>query len=68
MAGRELVSPDGVRLSPERVRGLAWRQEFEARRDAARSRRAQKPGRTLVTVIRVSNADWHRECFGSIVG
>ncbi len=70
MAGRDLITPDGTRLTPERVRGLAWRQDAEARRDAARSRReAQKRvSRSVVTVLRIANDDWHRERFGTVAG
>lgn len=31
IAGRELVSPDGQRISPERLRGLLFRESSEAR-------------------------------------
>lgn len=48
MAGRELVSPDGDRISPERMRGLLWRQAHEKRRDAAKSRREKRVGRGAV--------------------
>lgn len=65
LAGRELVSPDGVRLSAERVRGLAWRQEAEQRLAHVRARRKQVTGDAVVTVIRVRNNDWHAERFGT---
>lgn len=39
MAGRDLVSPDGDRISPERLRGLLWRQAGEARLASARARK-----------------------------
>lgn len=32
MAGRVLVSPDGERISPERLRGILWRESMERRR------------------------------------
>lgn len=67
MAGRDLVTPDGVRLSPERLRGLAWQQEAETRRDAARTKREQRFGR-MVTVVRIDQHDWHRERFGTVAG
>ncbi|TWT23617.1 hypothetical protein FQY83_03030 [Luteimonas marina] len=44
MAGRELVSPDGDRITPERLRGLVWRLRAEARRDAARAAREKRIG------------------------
>lgn len=31
MAGRVLVSPDGDRISPERLRGILWREAARAR-------------------------------------
>lgn len=31
LAGRMLVSPDGDRISPERLRGLLWREKQEKR-------------------------------------
>lgn len=63
LAGRDLVSPDGLRLPPERVRGLAWRAEQEARLAAVRSRKSGHRG--LVTVVRIQNRDWHAERFGT---
>jgi hypothetical protein len=55
LAGRWLVTPDGVRLSPERVRGLAWRQDAEARRDAAKARNATQDQLVRVVVVRLSD-------------
>ncbi|MCD9030365.1 phage protein [Luteimonas sp. Y-2-2-4F] len=70
MAGRDLVSPHGDRFSPERLEGLAWRMQAEARRDAARARnetrRAGQHG--MVTVLRVRQCDWHAERFGNRAG
>lgn len=68
MAGRDLVAPDGARISPERLRGLLWRQEAEERRDAARTRREKRVSSGLVTVLRVRNDDWHRNRFGTVAG
>ncbi len=51
MAGRELVSPDGDRITPERLRGLIWRLQAEARRDAARVSREKRIG--VPVVIRI---------------
>ena len=67
IAGRELVSPDGDRISPERMRGILWRQQTEARRDAAQARRKKRVGR-MVTVVRIDQDDWHRERFGTVAG
>src|SRR5690606_26159489 len=66
-ANDRLVSPDGDRISPERLAGLLWRQAQESRRDALRARRKPRGG-GLVTVLRVHQADWHRERYGSSAG
>lgn len=58
-------------MSPERLRGLAWRQDAEARRDqarAAREKRSTHLSGMMVTVLRIANDDWHRERFGTIAG
>lgn len=68
LAGRDLVGPDGDRISPERLRGLLWRQQAEARRDAARVRREKRVSRRLVTVVRIDQGDWHRDRFGTVAG
>ncbi|WP_425480323.1 DUF3653 domain-containing protein [Pseudoxanthomonas winnipegensis] len=70
LAGKDLVSPTGQRVSPERMKGLLWRLEAEERRDRLRRRNAsQKAVRQgMVTVIRVPNEDWHRHHFGSRAG
>ncbi|MCR6686994.1 DUF3653 domain-containing protein [Pseudoxanthomonas sp.] len=70
LAGRELASPDGMRLSAERLRGIAWREEAEQRRDRARSRNEQRKAghRGMVTLIRMPVRDWHAERFGSRAG
>lgn len=67
MAGRDLVAPDGDRITPERLRGILWRQEAEARRDALRARRKPRSGH-VVTVLRIRQDDWHRESFGAVAG
>ena len=70
LAGRDLVSPEGVRLSAGRVRGYAWREEAEQRLERVRARnKARKAGlRGEVTVIRMPLRDWHAERFGSRAG
>lgn len=70
LAGRDLVGPSGIRVSPERMKGLMWRHESELRRDNARARNAQRKAgqQAVVTVLRINQADWHRERFGSIAG
>lgn len=69
-AGRDLVTPDGARISAERLKGLAWRAEAEARRDSTKARNAKRRGvgQELVTVLRIRNSDWHAERFGSSAG
>lgn len=57
--GRYLVAPDGQRISPERMRGIMWRLDAEARRDAARARNAKrKVSQGQVKVVVVDLADW----------
>lgn len=41
LAGRDLVSPDGDRINPQRLRGLLFQQESEARIAKARAKRMQ---------------------------
>lgn len=59
LAGRCIVTPDGLRLPVERVIGLAWRQDSEARlcraRDANAARRAEGQ---LVRVVVVTLAEF----------
>jgi len=50
MAGKDLVSPDGARVSPTRMRGILFRLEAEARLERARARARAKP-RQLVKVV-----------------
>lgn len=51
MAGRDLVAPDGDRVSIERLRGLLFRQELEARRASYRSRNKTPPQFVKVVVV-----------------
>lgn len=68
-AGRYLVSPDGQRISPERMRGIMWRMEAEARRDTARARNTKaKVSQGCVKVVVVELADWQARHFGSRAG
>ncbi|QND81970.1 hypothetical protein H4W19_03790 [Pseudoxanthomonas mexicana] len=67
--GRYLVAPDGQRISPERMRGIMWRLDAEARPDAARVRNAKrKISQGPVKVVFVDLADWHASRFGSRAG
>lgn len=61
-----LVSPDGDKFTPERLRGIGWRQAQEARAAARRAR--DKRVNRLVTVVRIDQTDWHRERFGTVAG
>ena len=57
LRGRDLVSPAGDRITPERIRGLMFRQQAEDRLAAARARRAAlKQSRQLVRVVVVDLA------------
>lgn len=67
LAGRDLVSPDGDRISPERIRGILWRETLEIRRSGS-AQRKKRVSRKVVTVIRVANDDWHRDRFGTVAG
>ena len=56
LAGRDLVSPDGTRFSPQRLRGLAWRQDASTRLERAAARNAKKKPAQLVRVVVVDLA------------
>lgn len=43
--GQYLVSPDGERISPQRFRGLLWRDEMELRRAGFANRRKAEKAR-----------------------
>lgn len=71
MAGRDLVAPDGARINPERLRGLAWRDEMELRRAGfASRRRAEKAVQhgAKVKVVIVDLADWQQRHLGRLAG
>lgn len=58
LAGNYLVTPDGTRMLPGRVIGLAWRQDAEARRDRARAaNEARKNEGQMVRVVVVTLAE-----------
>lgn len=53
-AGRYLVTPDGDRMTPQRLRGLAWRDAMELHRAGFASRRRAERGaggRVKVVVV-----------------
>ena len=68
--GRYLVSPEGDKLTLERMKGIAWRLDMEARLSAARNRNASRKAvsQGLVKVVVVELADWHAQRFGSRAG
>ena len=70
LAGRDLVSPEGVRLSAGRLKGIVWREESEQRLARVRARNDERKAghRGMVTVIRMPVRDWHAERFGSRAG
>lgn len=70
LRGHYLISPDGDRMTPERLRGLLWRDHLELRRAGFASRqKAENAGQqSMVTVVRIDQADWHRAAFGSGAG
>ena len=45
MAGPWLVAPDGTRFTPERLRGMAWRQEASNQLNNAVARNAKRKAR-----------------------
>lgn len=44
LRGRHLFAPDGSSMTPERLRGLMWRDEMELRRAGYASRRKAEKG------------------------
>lgn len=66
LRGRDLVAPDGQRISPERLRGLLWRQDSEDRvaRAAARRRaELERRRRQSVKVVVVELAEIRKNGF-----
>lgn len=64
LRGRHLVSPDGERITPERLRGLLWRDGSElrlagyaSRRTAEQAQRAARYG-PRVKVVVIDLADY----------
>ena len=71
MAGRELVSPDGTRFTPERLRGLAWQQETSTRLNSSRALNAEKKAGqhgAKVKVVVVDLGQWQERHFGRAAG
>lgn len=65
MAGNDLVSPDGDRVSPTRMRGILFRLQAEQRLERARARNAKAVRHELVKVVVVDLGDWKRRHFGT---
>lgn len=53
LRGRDLVAPDGQRITPGRLRGLMWRDALELRRAGYASRRAAEKARSLRQPVKV---------------
>jgi hypothetical protein len=72
--GNYLVSPDGDRMTPERLIGLAWRDHLELRRAGYASRRKAEAGkktigqRQMVKVVIVDLGDFRERHFGRSAG
>jgi len=70
-SGRYLISPDGDKITAERLKGLLWRDHMELRRAGFASRqkadttgtRVRHAGQKVKVVI-VDLADWHEQRFG----
>ncbi len=72
--GNYLVSPDGDRMTPERITGLAWRDQMELRVAGFASRRKAEAGqrkagqRQMVKVVVVDLGDFRDRHFGRSAG
>ena len=65
MAGKELVSPKGDRLSPRRIQGMIWSQKMDEARQSARVNKTKRE-QSLVKVVVVQLADWQHKHLGRI--
>ena len=52
LAGRDLIAPDRQRISPERLRGLLWRQASENRLDVNRLQRRARSSQLVLVPAR----------------
>ncbi|HBK46582.1 MAG TPA: hypothetical protein DDZ67_09150 [Xanthomonadaceae bacterium] len=72
IAGNYLVSPQGERMTPERLRGLLWRDQMELRLAGYASRRKAETGtrarqyQAKVKVVIVELDDWRERHFGRV--
>lgn len=74
LRGNYLVSPNGDRMTPERLAGLAWRDQMELRLAGYASRRKAEAGtrragqRQIVKVVVVDLGDFRERHFGRSAG
>lgn len=74
LRGNYLVSPHGDRMTPERLAGLAWRDQMELRLAGYASRRKAEAGtrkagqRQMVKVVVVDLGDFRERHFGQSAG
>lgn len=72
--GNYLVSPDGDRMTPERIAGLAWRDQMELRVAGFASRRKAGAGqrkagqRQMIKAVVVDLGDFRDRHFGRSAG
>lgn len=57
---RDLVSPDGQRISPQRLEGLLWRDAMELRLAGFANRRQAEKERQVVRVVVVRLQDYRQ--------
>jgi len=69
LRGRHFVSPDGQRITQERLHGLLWRDAMELRRAGYASRRKAETGSTRRQIVKVIVVDLaHFQLHGSFAG
>ncbi|MBV6839706.1 phage protein [Xanthomonas campestris pv. merremiae] len=73
IAGNYLVSPDGDRMTPERLKGLVWRDSMELRLAGYASRRKAEAAKKrfaqqTVKVVVVNLSSWRDRHFGTMAG
>ncbi|MFW9572546.1 hypothetical protein CEX93_07325 [Xanthomonas euvesicatoria] len=71
VAGNYLVSPDGDRMTPERLKGLVWRDQMELRLAGFASRRKAETAKKrfrqqTVKVVVVNLSSWRDRHFGTM--
>ncbi|WP_082331135.1 DUF3653 domain-containing protein [Xanthomonas phaseoli] len=73
VAGNYLVSPDGDRMTPERLKGLVWRDQMELRLAGFATRRKAEAAKKrfrqqTVKVVVVNLSSWRDRHFGTMAG